>query len=821
MHFHEIAESEAKGRPPSDVMVLAMRRSSLVYLLSLLALSCAHRPSSPTAVLDRAATESTAAAPPARTLALAGFRAYLVDGDAKKAQALFDASLQKEAGEPYGLYGQSMLALRIAHPERALDAWLKLTEAAPQHPLAVAAARSIFDLVGVSASLDDAILARLGKALQAGARGDVAHLLRASATTIQLQRDGAGSAELLSDLGVADQLTLLGPFSPFHVLGFDQAIPPEQTGAISPNLTGPFGALKPRVLRLPEGRVSLAGEGPQGDIYVLAADLEAPENAVHVLRTITSVPHKVYLDGELLYERRSFERFEPTLSAAGIELAGGRHRVVVKLAKEDRSASFGLSLGRHDGRPAALKFSPAEGAPPRWSGAAKVEVPLVYPSAKSVADALRPEAGEFLANFIAARDAMVRDRDGAKRLAFQLSVSRSAAVGALSAEIALGDRTVSSRIARARATRELEAATASDPGEVSALIFRATLALDDGRLSEASEVIKRARAAHPKAGYPLLLLQARIELALGLDAQADQTALEALSAYPRLCEAASLRYDLARRRDSVALLDQLLADLKLCPGWRSRAAEHAKSRGDLSTAASLYEELVARDPGQIPNSTALSNTYVSQKRFADAVKLLEALSALWPRNSFLPKRLGDVYEFWGKDEEAQRQRERSLAIDGSDLSLRRLVERRRTGKEVLADQAIDGRAAIDAYEAQHGTEDAAGAFVLDAAAVRAFPDGSTVDRIHIVQKALEQSAVSELAEVAIPAGAQLLAVRTWKPDGTILEPETIEGKDAISMPGVQVGDYVEYEYLQAHPSRGPAQPAGATARSRPPPGGTW
>jgi hypothetical protein len=87
-----------------------------------------------------------------------------------------------------------------------------------------------------------------------------------------------------------------------------------------------------------------------------------------------------------------------------------------------------------------------------------------------------------------------------------------------------------------------------------------------------------------------------------------------------------------------------------------------------------------------------------------------------------------------------------------------------------------------------------------------------VDRIHVIQKVLDQSGVSEAAEVSIPEGAQLLTLRTVKPDGTVLEPESIAGKDGVSLPNVQVGDYVEHEFLQAHAPRGPLQP-GFTAAS--------
>src|SRR5262249_43027093 len=332
--------------------------------------------------------------------------------------------------------------------------------------------------------------------------------------------------------------------------------------------------------------------------------------------------------------------------------------------------------------------------------------------------------------------------------------------------LALGDRTIPSRIAHGRASRELEADLERDPTDVGALLSKAALTLEDGQLMEASDALKKARSAYSPVGYPVPLFQAKVALALGLDAQADQSALEALSLQPGLCEALALRYDIARRREAVSLADSLIDPLSRCSGSQIRAAEHARMRGDVAAAAAFYERLVARDPGSIPNVLALSSIYVSRKRFAAAVQLLEAERVAWPRNVSLLKQLGDVYEFWGKRAEALGVREQALMIDGGDLTLRRALERARTGKEPLAEYAIDGESAIASYEKQRGTEDAAGAYVLDMAAIRAYPDGSMLDRIHVIQKALNQAGVSELAEVAIPQGAQILTLRTLKADGT-------------------------------------------------------
>src|SRR5262249_1925523 len=62
-----------------------------------------------------------------------------------------------------------------------------------------------------------------------------------------------------------------------------------------------------------------------------------------------------------------------------------------------------------------------------------------------------------------------------------------------------------------------------------------------------------------------------------------------------------------------------------------------------------------------------------------------------------------------------------------------------------------------------------------------------------------------VAEVQVPQGAQVLALRTIKADGTVLEPESLD-KDTVSLPGVGVGDAVEFEYLLAHAARRAASP---------------
>lgn len=781
--------------------------ASLAALVATTLLGCPKRVDSPTGTLEAAAADAESGDVDARTLALAGFHSLLVAGDADKALQRMDAAVGRDPAEPWALYGQVILRQRAAQPSRALEAAFGVVERAPQHPLASAAARFILELVGTSNELDTQILERTGRALESRPRGDAAQLLRTARATIYGQRiDGPGLTTTNAELGSVDSWALAGPLSPFHYLEFDAPLAVETTGTLEgPNL---------RELPTPDGRLNLSGEAAEGALYAAAADFELTAPGDFILRTVSAAPHKLLLNGTVLVDRRSFARAESTVAARGVRLLAGRHRLLLKLPNEAGAASISVSLMRADGTPTNVKFVPARGAAASWSGVEVADAPGTYPAAASFKAALEDEAGPALSTFIAIRDALGRDPDGAQRLmdGLEQTLAESAAVKALRAELALSDRNIPSRVARARATRDLEAVLEKDAGHVQALLLRAQLAFEDGRQLEAMQLVKRAQKATKAQSHPVPLMRARLELSQGMDAQSQQSAEEALAAQPGLCEALSLLYDLARRRDAVAAADEAARELQGCPGSRTRLAEHVRLRGRIDEAIRLYEGLHALDPTSIGTVQSLVPLYISARRYDDALGLLKRTRELWPRNAMLQRRIGDVLEFAGQPDRALKAREDALALSGGDLALRRQVHRARTGKELLSEYAIDPLEAIRRYEEQGAVEDAPSVMVLDAAAVRVFEDGSMVDRIHIINKALTQEGVDQIGEVYVPAGAHVLALRTRKPDGTVLEPEDIAGKDSISMPGVQVGDYVEQEYLIAHASRGPAQP-GFTASS--------
>ena len=781
-----------------------MHRLLPVLLLALCA--CAHVPPSPTAVLDDAAGRAKDTGAPARTVALAAFHALLVENQPERARSLAEDALRKDPGEPYALALQGVIARRDGHPEAALEAALRLVKAAPKHPLATAAAREILDMAGTAGSLDARILAEVPRALAGGAGGETAVLLRQALAQLEFLDQRPELAETRAAAGVPAEVTLLGPLSPLHLLAFGERTEPERSGAVPDSLAGPFGATSPRVLPLLAGRLSLEAEGLAGDVYVVAVDVEVATAALYVVRATSPNTHRMLLDGTLLHERRTYERPGSTVAARAVRLDPGVHRLMAVLLKEERTGSLAFTVSRADGQPSGLRFSAARGPAPRWSGVKVEDAPGFYPDAASLEAALRSEGGRSLATFLSARDAQGRDVDGARRMLSELGTPPPAAAwNMLSADLALRDRTLPTKVAQGRATRDLEVAVERDPANVGALIARGFLAINDQRVDQAVALANRARSAHSPVGTPLLSLESRIALAQGVDAQADTLAQKSLEQVPGLCEALLVRYDVARRRDAVATTDGLLDSISTCPGEQLRRVSHWKFRGQLDRALEEMRRLRARLPGDVALGAQEADLLVALHRTDEAVAVVRGLTAVRPRDPAIWKRLADALALGKHPAEALAARERALTLDGSDLPLRRMVERARTGKEILAGFAIDGRKALKAFDARGSNVEGSSVLVVDAAATRAFADGSMVDRIHTVEKVLDQSAVARVAEVQVPQGAQVLALRTLKADGTVLEPESLD-KDTVSLPGVGVGDAVEFEYLLAHPARRAASP---------------
>ncbi|MGI5864279.1 MAG: tetratricopeptide repeat protein, partial [Myxococcales bacterium] len=711
----------------------------------------------------------------ARERALAGHAAYLLESKPAEAQALWKRALEKKE-DVWALYGLSESARRSLDTRGRVLSALRICAVEPEHPLCSVAARIASDSLGESPALDRDIEKAALAALAKGARGDAAFLLRLTAARARRNRgDDEGANAMFAEAGVVDRALLLGPYSAFHYLEWDTAFPPERSELGG---EGPLGPIVPRQASAPDGHFALWGEATAADVYYWASDVIVPADGVYQARASGKGTFEVFVDGASAFERRGFEAWLPESMVVDVPLTAGRHRFAVKVARGTERGDLWLALSRADGKPAGLVFSAAHGAfeapPPLFAKATSA-----WETAAALAEALEPEAGRVLADFVAARDAMRRDDQGARALADELAEKHpSAALLTLRGEAMLADPSLPRRTASGRARRDFERALALDPNEASVLQRLSAHARNEGRLDEAAEYLERARAAASPKSWRVLMSELRLAEARGMDALGQDAARRALALEPGLCDATKLLYELARRHEAVFEADRRLDELSGCPGHLGRKAEHLRHRGDLAGARALFERLSAQTPllpGPRQEAARLASALGTP---AEAAAVWSALSRMWPHSAAFHKRRAEALEQAGDKAGARAAREAALRLDGSDLKLRRAIAAE-DGTEVLADLAEDGRAWIERYKAARPPEDAPGVYVLDASAIEAHPDGSLTERTHVVAKVLDQRGVSLLAEVNLPAGAEILALRTLKRDGRILEPEAIGGKDSI------------------------------------------
>jgi hypothetical protein len=126
---------------------------------------------------------------------------------------------------------------------------------------------------------------------------------------------------------------------------------------------------------------------------------------------------------------------------------------------------------------------------------------------------------------------------------------------------------------------------------------------------------------------------------------------------------------------------------------------------------------------------------------------------------------------------------------------------RRTGEALgieddLMSWRVSGQEAIASYRASGTSYDGvAEVLVLDYSVSRVYEEGGQRQIVHQVIELLSKESLDRYGEFRLPEGAHLLGLHTIKPDGVVLDPESIAGKDGLSLRDLEIGDIVEFEFM--------------------------
>jgi tetratricopeptide (TPR) repeat protein len=779
-----------------------MIRSSFVLTGLLLTTACATLPKSAPGksaeTLDLNHFEKTAEQD--STPAAAGRAAltvWIITGDAGRAERWVKKALQADAGEPQALYTRILIAREALDDKTVTESAVAILQRSPGSPFAELAVARLREVVNQSPALDKIIGDTLA-GLDTGSLKLEGHAAFRARELLSGLREGhnddAGLLRSHQAQGVPTEWSVIGPIQANRLRDFDR--PTAFDDARLP-LAGTYGSViggtHTRKFQTPAGILDMEPETWRADIFEALSDVTAKEGGEYLISFRGTNEATVFLDGIAVLRRQPLPARPPERSWAVVELPAGKHRLRVKFGRVD-AGWFALALARSDGAPADLSFiaAPIRAVPPPVTAEARPSDPWGI-NATPAGEAESP-VDRFLSIQQNALDSSEVAREQLSRL--QKEFADSSTLRGLDADLATTDPDLPRANMVARVTQDLEAVLKATPTDARALIGRFQQERSEKRYDEAEARLRALVEVVSPNNARVLLDRARFALDRGDASQARSLADASLKADPDRCDSLAFRADLARRDGEVARSESLVPRLGTCPGGLVAMTTYLRSRLKIAESIPYLERLLARTPASAAARRSLADAYFATGKADAAAEVLDPLEDLWPHENDPIKRQAAYRELEGDPKDARHLFEKALSVEGGDLTVARSLALDKHG-DILDWAARDGLATIDAFKKSSFHPSASAIQVLDLGALEIQADGSSLERVQSIVQVLDKKGINQHGEVNIPGDAQALMVRTVKADGKILDAEIINGKDSISLPNLEPGDFVEYAFVRA------------------------
>lgn len=624
--------------------------------------------------------------------------------------------------------------------------------------------------------------------------------------------DAAGFAALAARSGLVTAWSVAGPVASAEVDAFRalagvarQGLPTQPSSAAIPR------ALFHQVVRkAPDGLLMPARYAPNGLWSAQSAiHVARPTRALLTVRSSASV--RVYLSGELVLTQDRWARNLPSETREGVVLPPGWHRLVLEAAADSGDVVEVRLVGENG-------LSPLDNvAPALPEGAAWSSHVTAMPAPATAADAwaTRAQKDGWDVEALLAWALLLQSRGDQAQAHGVLEEAarrfpRSARVHTQAALAAEDHRGLSEATRRALVQKHLETALAHQKDNLVAR-YRLAVALQQRRPEDALLALRALAADRPD--YPHVH-RSIFEVLRGLDWKADaRVALEdALRAGGVDGVAGPGAAFLRNEGDAwrASQLEELTLQREDSP-WSAERADHLADALDLAGALREWSRIVATHPAHPRHAERVAMA----RRTADARThrlALEAHRDVFPWDAQVWAEQCAVLRAQEEARPARRCVEDLLAEHPSNASALRLLAPL-DGQPLDADvESPDVRELMLTVE----KELAAGApWVAGHSTVVALDLGHRVFHAdggsHFVQHRLIRVGTREsadaLGEITLGNNEEKRILRVWQPDGTVVEPETGQGKAAVSLSGLQEGDYLELRTV----SLGDDPPADGTA----------
>ncbi|MCA9601169.1 MAG: hypothetical protein KC417_04040 [Myxococcales bacterium] len=719
---------------------------------------------------------------------------FLVGGDAKRTKGALERASELDPknvavayarglernlhGDPDVALASYVEAVRLAsldaHPvaSRVAEAALAGVERLGDHPpggvdAAYGVLRQVWDAPG---ALDVAARHTLGMLLMDRALRD-GDLARVDAITVAL--------------GCAKERQVIGPFGPRALLGFDDAYPPEADAAWAETYdlrtiagTRPVRTLAGRGCAAHLG----AGPGGMGGTFYSAETHSVATAGRYDLRLETPNAAKLFVDGRLVKVLDRRREPTPRVSYIPLELTAGAHRIVVKVTTRHPNPVLLVALG------------PSGSATRAGAATSEGEEPF------------RRVPTDPLHGYLEARIAVNRgDTVGARELlqAHAATKEASATMLMLAAEVAYYDPTVGDEGRRDEVRRLVGVAERRDKSLWYSAVLLAQLDSADGHAVKAIERLEGAAKKWPRQ-VELWTFLASLYQSRNWESQTDQAIAIARKLSPAALGPVVHARARAVARKNYALVESLSEEVMKRDARQEARLDLLLRARNWSAAETEAKRLSALN--DLDGSDADEGTYEGALRIArgrgDVDGMRKAVDALAAEQRDVFDAARDKVDLAlaaGEKDQAHKTLEAALA-----RSAGRAPELYRVGSAVFHDHPLDayrldGATVIRDFVKSGRAYDQPKIMVLDYTVIRVFEDGSSAELTHNIWRAQSDEGVNDLGEYSVRDGAELYTLRTHKADGRVLEPDVIRGKETLSLPDLQPGDFVEAEYVRYLP----------------------
>ncbi len=593
-------------------------------------------------------------------------------------------------------------------------------------------------------------------------------------------------------LGCADHVRIAGPFGRGSAADLVSSFPAEAPGPW-PRVWEPDASVAeaPRILKTKHtGCLTYADESINDGAFYAESFIELSEPQ-EVLLAVQGA-HRIWVNDSLVGVRDVREWGAWLKFGVQLKLPRGRNRVLAKLTDSEGS----IRVMTPDGRPA--KFKSSADAAPGYT--------LVPPSVSGEPNVLSRyiKGGEVIApkdpitRFLAASLALTDGEADVAAVMLEPLVKQVDEATALALSYAadvvetdpIYDGSQAKDLVRELHTR----AGKADPGLWKPRLATALWEAERSGPIAAIEPVRALEKQFPAVPQVTQAL-ARLYGELGWSAEYKRTILELARDFPDSLEALMAAVEIYDSEGQAEKADALVARIRTLDPDSEISLTRALARQDYDEALTELRRFAKRRPDRKDLTERIFDVMVRAGNESETWKKLEAAVKKNPKNSRARLELADAHFAAGKSGALARALADAVQAGGNTSNLEEaldLIE----GTTALEPYRIDGRQVIRDYEARGQHMPGTAARVLDYAAVWVHSDGSSRMLEHEVIRVQSAEAISKFAEHPLLQGL-VLHMRVIKQNGQVLEPEFVQGKPTVTLPHLEVGDYVETEHIMS------------------------